>query len=112
MSDGSAERLRLGKEVEGLRRALASRPMIDMALGVLMAAYRCTPAEAWQILVDASQRTNVKLHEIAERIADSAHGPAPSRPVREALQAAATRHTATRPRSGPSTSTSTAKAHP
>ena len=39
-----------------------------------MAAERCTADEAFAILVDASQRENVKLREIARLVV--AHGPA------------------------------------
>ncbi|GAA3497944.1 hypothetical protein GCM10019016_050470 [Streptomyces prasinosporus] len=61
-----AERLRvLQAEVEQLRRAIASRPVIDQARGVLMATYGCTSDEAWHILREASQLSNTKLRTVA-----------------------------------------------
>ncbi|WP_433544405.1 ANTAR domain-containing protein (plasmid) [Streptomyces sp. CA-294286] len=91
-----AELALLRNEVKTLRRALASRANIDMALGVLMAVYQCTPTDAWLILVDVSQHTHVTLHDLAERVTASTHGPAPSKPVRDALRASAARHAAAR----------------
>jgi AmiR/NasT family two-component response regulator len=55
-------------EVEQLRQALERRPVIDQARGVLMAAYGCSPQQAWEILLSASQNTNIKLHTVAEQI--------------------------------------------
>ncbi|MET7617845.1 ANTAR domain-containing protein [Streptomyces sp. NPDC005408] len=78
----------LREEVEGLRRALRTHPVIDMARGIIMATASCTPNEAWQVLVHVSQHTNVKLRDIAQRIVDAVGGPPPPRPVRTALRSA------------------------
>lgn len=59
---------------EGLQHALRSRETIDMAKGKLMASANCSPDEAFQLLVKASQRTNVPLREIARRILHGASG--------------------------------------
>ena len=53
---------------EHLRRAMESRAVIEQAKGVIMAQRRCTPAEAFDVLVAASQRENVKLRVLAERV--------------------------------------------
>ncbi|HWL34949.1 MAG TPA: GAF and ANTAR domain-containing protein [Frankiaceae bacterium] len=53
---------------EQLQDAMASRAVIEQAKGVLMAEQGCTPEEAFALLRAASQRENVKLREIAERI--------------------------------------------
>ncbi|TGG86539.1 ANTAR domain-containing protein [Streptomyces albus] len=53
---------------------METRPVIDQARGVLMASWRCTPHTAWQVLVDASQRTNTKLREIAVLLTGSTQG--------------------------------------
>ncbi|MFD3843452.1 ANTAR domain-containing protein [Streptomyces sp. NPDC058642] len=58
----------LYKETQQLKEALARRPVIDIARGVLMASWSCTEEEAWQILVRASQHANTKLHDIAQAI--------------------------------------------
>lgn len=53
---------------DGLQAALDSRAVIDMAKGKLMARGGVTPDDAFALLVKASQRENVKLREIAQRI--------------------------------------------
>ena len=59
------------EEVDDLRMALATRPVIDQAKGVLIARHGCTPDQAFEMLTDASQRANVKVREIAARIVSS-----------------------------------------
>lgn len=66
--------LELEEENWHLRRALASRPVIDIARGVLTATYHCSPDQAWDILVRASQHTNVKLRLIAQALVDTTQG--------------------------------------
>lgn len=61
-------------ELEQLRRAMATRPVIDQAHGVLMAAYRCTPDSAWHVLVTVSQHTNTKLHHVASALVETTQG--------------------------------------
>ena len=51
-----------------LGAALRSRAVIEQAKGILMGAQRCTPDEAFAVMVRASQRENVKLRDIAARI--------------------------------------------
>ncbi|MFF1272879.1 ANTAR domain-containing response regulator [Streptomyces marokkonensis] len=88
------ERLNLlQEEVEQLRRAIASRPVIDQARGVLMATYGCTSDEAWHILREASQLSNTKLRTVAESLTASAEaeGAPPPEAVRAALSQALAR---------------------
>ena len=56
------------EQAAGLQVAVDSRAVIDMAKGKLMAQGGVTPDEAFALLVKASQRENVKLREIAQRI--------------------------------------------
>jgi len=53
---------------EDLLQAMKSRATIEQAKGILMGAQRCSPDDAFQILVRASQRENRKLREIADDI--------------------------------------------
>jgi len=53
---------------EGLRKAMESRATIEQAKGMLMASRRCSADAAFQMLVGASQRSNVKLRDLASRI--------------------------------------------
>lgn len=86
-----SERLHvLQEEVEQLRQAIASRPVIDQARGILMATHGCTSDEAWRILRETSQLSNTKLRDVAAAVTASAKpdGPRPSPALREALQRA------------------------
>jgi GAF domain-containing protein len=66
--------------IEQLRSSLASRTVIDQALGIIMARERCTQARAFAILRTASQNSNVKLRDIASAIVTSISGDHPSAP--------------------------------
>lgn len=54
---------------EQLREAIESRDIIGQAKGILMARENCTADEAFEILRRASQRENLKLREVAARVA-------------------------------------------
>lgn len=55
--------------IEGLRAALASRETISVAMGILMTRENLSRQEAFDVLRRASQRENLKLRQIACRIA-------------------------------------------
>jgi AmiR/NasT family two-component response regulator len=82
-TDGSAGRLltaeELAIEVEHLRRALASRDVIGQAKGILMERFRVPGEEAFGLLVNASQRRNVKVSDLATELAQTGEwlGPFP-----------------------------------
>lgn len=60
---------------EQLQTALRSRPVIEQAKGVLVAREGCTTEEAFDMLRRASQRTNIKLRDMAALIVERAeHG--------------------------------------
>ncbi|MBC9715803.1 GAF and ANTAR domain-containing protein [Streptomyces sp. TRM66268-LWL] len=65
---------------EDLRAALATRPVIDQALGIIMAQQRCDAESAFEILRRASRNRNVKLHAVARGIIEAASGKPPSAP--------------------------------
>jgi GAF domain-containing protein len=60
-----AEGYELAKQ---LQKAMESRAAIEQAKGILMAAQRCSPQAAFEILVRASQNRNRKLRAIALEI--------------------------------------------
>ncbi|WHP18855.1 ANTAR domain-containing protein [Cellulomonas sp. ES6] len=68
----------LAQTVEDLTRALHSRPVIDQAIGVIMAQSRCSPARAMQILRSASQHRNRKVHDVASSIVEQVAGSRPA----------------------------------
>jgi ANTAR domain/GAF domain len=51
--------------VNQMRTAMASRSVIDQAMGIVMAQNRCDPDTAFAILTRASQNRNVKLRDLA-----------------------------------------------
>jgi GAF domain-containing protein len=55
-----------------LSEAMSSRSVIEQAKGMLMAAQGCDEDEAFELLVHASQRENVKVRDLAQRIVDEA----------------------------------------
>ncbi|MCN9241039.1 ANTAR domain-containing protein [Streptomyces sp. RY43-2] len=75
-------------ELVQLRRAMQTRPVIDLARGVLMASFALSAQEAWGVLVTVSQKTNTKLHRVAQELVDAVAGEAPAGPVRQELAAA------------------------
>jgi AmiR/NasT family two-component response regulator len=58
--------------VDHLRAALRTRPVIDQARGILIAAHGCTPEEAFAMLAEASQRDNRKLRDVAAAVVENA----------------------------------------
>ena len=61
------------EEVAGLRTAMETRAVIEQAKGIVMRDQRCTPEEAFRILVQASNVSNRKLRDIAVSLVDGAH---------------------------------------
>ena len=59
---------RLGSLVEQLNEAMRSREMIGKAIGILMERENKSEDEAFEVLRQVSQRSNVKLREIAEEV--------------------------------------------
>jgi GAF domain-containing protein len=57
-----------------LRASLDSRPVIDQALGIIIAREKCTQPAAFEILRKVSQNSNTKLRDLAERIVTGATG--------------------------------------
>jgi GAF domain-containing protein len=51
-----------------LQSALGSRAIIDQAKGIVMGARRISADEAFMLLVEHSQRENIKLRAVAERL--------------------------------------------
>jgi GAF domain-containing protein len=68
-----------------LREALATRALIDQALGILMYSKKITSREAFEILRHASQTSNRKVSLIAADLISSmtGHAPEPPRPLSE-----------------------------
>jgi ANTAR domain-containing protein/PAS domain-containing protein len=76
----------LAGEAAGLQRAMASRASIEQAKGMIMFAYGCDSAAAFDLLIGASQRGNIKLRELAERLVAAVQAPAEQEGAREYLE--------------------------
>lgn len=63
--------------VAQLERALTSRAEIEQAKGALRVVHACTADEAFTLLVERSQRENVKLRDIARRVLEELSRPTP-----------------------------------
>ncbi|MFH8484314.1 ANTAR domain-containing protein [Streptomyces longisporoflavus] len=75
-------------ELVQLRRAMRTRPVIDMARGVLMASFGLSAEDAWRVLVAVSQNTNTKLHTVAHDLVTGVTGEEIPKPLRRQLAAA------------------------
>ena len=55
-----------------LGEAMLSRDVIEQAKGVIVSTHRCTPDEAFSLLVSLSQHGNRKLRDVAQALVDAA----------------------------------------
>ncbi|MER7174376.1 ANTAR domain-containing protein [Streptomyces mesophilus] len=83
----AAEVLELRALNEQLSRAMASRAVIDQARGMLMVLAPCSSDRAWGLLVELSQRSNVKLRLVAAALVAAAGDEPLPEPVRRELRA-------------------------
>jgi transcriptional regulator with GAF, ATPase, and Fis domain len=64
------------QKIEQLEQAISTRDTIGQAKGILMERYRVDSDAAFRLLVGASQRSHLKLHEVAARVAETGMNPA------------------------------------
>ena len=76
---------RVGDELTGLRRAMASRSVIDQAKGAVRAVTGLSGDEAFALLAARSQNANRKLSDVAADVLASTHPDTPGTPVLAAL---------------------------
>ncbi|MFF3485315.1 ANTAR domain-containing protein [Streptomyces sp. NPDC002701] len=63
------ERLeRLQGENAQLQEAVHAHAVVDQAIGVVIVLGRLTPVQGWEVLRAVSQRTNIKLRQVAEHV--------------------------------------------
>ncbi|MGW3649842.1 ANTAR domain-containing protein [Streptomyces sp. NPDC000878] len=82
----SAELVELRARNEQLERALASRAVIDQARGMLMVLAPCSSDRAWDLLVDVSQRCNIKLRDVAVALVATTDGQRLPEPMQRELR--------------------------
>jgi AmiR/NasT family two-component response regulator len=66
------ELLALEQEVDGLKTALGTRTVIGKAIGIIIEREGVNETEAFEILKVMSQHSNVKLRDVAARLAKDA----------------------------------------
>ena len=81
--DWAARVQRLEAEVAGLRRAMASRGVIEQAKGLLAERLGTTPELAFEHMSRTSQQTNVRLADVAAELVASATGTATDTALRQ-----------------------------
>ena len=59
---------RATEDAVNMRQAMVSRAVIEQAKGILMERYKVTAEQAFTLLTHASQRSNVKLRDVAEEL--------------------------------------------
>jgi hypothetical protein len=92
LGDEAGRIFELQEEVEQLKEAVASHAVVDQAIGMMVALGRVPPDEGWVVLKDVSQRTNIKLRNVAELILIwGRNGELPPQ-IRAELEAALDRH--------------------
>ncbi|WP_063895249.1 ANTAR domain-containing protein [Streptomyces sp. Root369] len=75
-------------EVDQLRRAMRTRPTIDVARGIVMATFGLSAEDAWTVLVAVSQNTNTKLHHLAQDLMGAVHGDQVPKELRQQMAGA------------------------
>ena len=58
-----------------LHQAASARALVDQAKGVLMQAFGCNPETAFEQLREESQRTSLKVVDVARKVIESTHLP-------------------------------------
>jgi AmiR/NasT family two-component response regulator len=59
------------EQAEQLRQAIETRDVISTAKGLLMAKEQLSSGDAFEVLRRASQRENIRVREIAERMVEA-----------------------------------------
>jgi anti-anti-sigma factor len=86
LPDDAEHALRI--EIVQLKRAMQTRPVIDLARGVLMASFGLSAEDAWSVLVHVSQHSNTKLHHLAEELVGAVNGEPLPEPLQQQLSTA------------------------
>jgi AmiR/NasT family two-component response regulator len=62
----------VAEQAENMQQAMASRAVIEQAMGVVMARVGCDADAAFQLLVEQSQHENRKLRDVAAELVERA----------------------------------------
>lgn len=78
----------LQREIGQLQEAVVSHAVIDQAIGVVVSLGGLPPDQGFGVLRTVSQKTNIKLREVAEQIVGWPASKELSEDIRQALEAA------------------------
>ncbi|MEU6142776.1 ANTAR domain-containing protein [Streptomyces sp. NPDC047081] len=78
----------LQREIGQLREAVVSHAVIDQAIGVVVSLGGLPPGQGFDVLRTVSQKTNIKLREVAEAIVGWPASKELSDDIRQALETA------------------------
>ncbi|MFF4113573.1 ANTAR domain-containing protein [Streptomyces sp. NPDC001714] len=78
----------LQREIGQLEEAVVSHAVIDQAIGVVVSLGGLPPDQGFGVLRTVSQKTNIKLREVAEQIVAWPAGKELSEDIRQALEVA------------------------
>lgn len=67
-------------QVQQMHQAMASRAGIEQAKGLLMSQYRCSPEDAFALLVRLSTTSHRKVRDVAQTLIDTTTTPDPPSP--------------------------------
>jgi AmiR/NasT family two-component response regulator len=70
----------LEQEVDGLKVALGTRTLIGKAIGIIIEREGVNETEAFEMLKTMSQHGNLKLRDVAARLAEEAQPPGSEEP--------------------------------
>jgi hypothetical protein len=74
-ADGLDEVTRLRASVRQLEHALASRVIVEQAIGVLAERWRVAPRDAFEQLRRVTRSHGLRIHDLAQRVIDSSTDP-------------------------------------
>src|SRR3989442_1048975 len=70
LPDAQERHAQLEETVEQLAAAVASHAAVDQAIGIIVVLGKLSPSQSWDVLVEVSQHTNIKVRHIAELIVE------------------------------------------
>ncbi|HEY6746469.1 MAG TPA: ANTAR domain-containing protein [Mycobacteriales bacterium] len=79
--DGLDEVTRLRASVRQLEHALASRVIVEQAIGVLSERWRVAPRDAFERLRRVTRSHGLRIHDLAQRVIDSSTDPGVALPA-------------------------------
>jgi anti-anti-sigma regulatory factor len=90
----------LHDELAQLQRAVSSHAVVDQAIGIVVALAGLRTEDAWHVVREISQHTNIKMRHVAELIVEWAHTGHLASDIRHQLQKSLTNRRPVLPEAG------------